>query len=137
MLHHFSGDRLHDFEIDVEQVVAAHAGLARQARRDDHDVGVGAFGVVAGADDARVAAPHRARLEHVERDARRLLVRDVDDDDVRELFVGDSPGHRGAHVARAADHCHFAIHACLLNSTRTSFITKGTKEKNEGHETLF
>src|SRR2546430_8986247 len=52
-----------DLEIDVEQVVAAHAGLAWQARRDDHDVGVGAFGVVAGADDARVIGTGDYRSE--------------------------------------------------------------------------
>ena len=40
-------DRLHHLEIDAEQVVAAHAGLARHAGGDDDDVGAGDGGVVA------------------------------------------------------------------------------------------
>ena len=48
------GDRLHDPEVDVEQVVAAHAGLARHAGRNHHDVGVGGLRVVRAADDATV-----------------------------------------------------------------------------------
>src|SRR5262249_8994072 len=63
----------------------------------------------------------RARLEHVERDSRRLLIRDIDDDDVRKLFFRDAPRHRGAHVARAADYSHFAIHLSkLLRSAKAS-----------------
>ena len=105
------GDLLHDLVVHVQQIVAAHAGLARHARRDDDDVGVGAVGVVAGAHDARVRAVDRARLEHVERDARRLLIGDVDDDDVGQLLVGDTARHRRAHIACAADDRNFAIHS--------------------------
>ena len=32
-------DLLHDFQIDAEKIVAAHAGLARNAGGDDADVG--------------------------------------------------------------------------------------------------
>ena len=38
--------------VRVQQVVAAHARLARDAGGDDDDVGLGGFGVVVGADDA-------------------------------------------------------------------------------------
>ena len=34
-------DRLHDLEVDAEQIVAAHARLARHAGGDDADVGAG------------------------------------------------------------------------------------------------
>jgi hypothetical protein len=34
-------DRLHDLEVDAEQVVAAHARLARHAGGDDDHVGAG------------------------------------------------------------------------------------------------
>ena len=40
-----------------------------------------------------------------------LLIGDVDDDDVGQLLVGDAAGDRRADVARAAHHCHFAIHS--------------------------
>ncbi len=51
VLHHFADHIAHDLEIGVEQIVAAHAGLARNARRDDHDVGVRGVGVIVGAED--------------------------------------------------------------------------------------
>ena len=75
VLHDLLGHRLHDLVVDLQQVVAAHARLARHARRDDDDVGVGGGGVVARADQARVRPVDRARLEDVERDARGLLGR--------------------------------------------------------------
>ena len=48
---------------------------------------------------------------HVERDALRLLVGDVDDDDVGQLLVGDRARHRRADVAGAPDDRDFSIHA--------------------------
>ena len=67
--------------------------------------------------DARGRAFDRARLVDVERDARRLGLGDVDDDDVGELLLRDRARHRGADIACAADHRHFSIHAvCLLPS---------------------
>ena len=47
-------DRLHDLQIDAEQVVAAHARLARHAGGDDADVGAGDVGIV-------VACPSASR----------------------------------------------------------------------------
>ena len=40
----------HDLEIGVQQVIAAHARLARNAGSNDHDVGVGRGRVVVGAE---------------------------------------------------------------------------------------
>ena len=40
---------LHDLEVDLDQVVAAHAGLARHAGGDDHDIGVLELGIFVGA----------------------------------------------------------------------------------------
>ncbi len=39
-------DRFHDFEIDAEKIVAAHARLARHAGGDDHDIGAGNRAVI-------------------------------------------------------------------------------------------
>src|SRR3712207_8531882 len=52
----FRSHGLHDLEVDADEVVAAHAGLARHAGRHDHHVG---------ARDGRVVA--RARELGVER----------------------------------------------------------------------
>ena len=42
-------DLLHDLEVDADQVVAAHAGLARHAGGDDADVGALDVGIGVGA----------------------------------------------------------------------------------------
>ena len=55
-------DRLHHLQVDAEQVVAAHAGLARDAGGDDDDVRAGDVGIIVGAGDRRVEAFDRAAL---------------------------------------------------------------------------
>ena len=67
-------------------------------------------GVVGRADQPRVRPVDRTRLKDVERDALRLLRRDVDDDDVGQFLDGDGARHRRADVAGASYDCHFAIH---------------------------
>ena len=62
-LTHYIG---HDFVVRLQQIVAAHARLARNAGRDHHDVGVRRIGIVVGADDAgspssRSASPPAGR----------------------------------------------------------------------------
>ena len=70
------------------------------------------------ADHARVRSDDRTRLVDVERDARGLLLGDVDDDDVGQLLLRDRASHRHADVAGATYHCHFAIHAFLVSLSR-------------------
>ena len=67
---------------------------------DDDDLGVRRVGIVAGPHHARVGPVDRARLEHVERDARCFLIGDVDHDDVGQLFVRHPARHSGADVPR-------------------------------------
>jgi hypothetical protein len=52
----------------------------------------------------------RTGLEHVQGNAGRLLISDVDDDDVGQFLVRDRPGHRGADGASSSHHCHFSVH---------------------------
>ncbi len=72
--------------IDLDQIVAAHPGLARDAGGDDHDIGVGNLGVVVGAVDYRVVVLDRRALDDIERLALRHTLDDVDERDVAELF---------------------------------------------------
>src|SRR3546814_4869044 len=60
-------DGLHHFQIDAEQVVAAHPRLAGDPGGDDDDVGAGDVGIIIGAGDLRVKALNRADLRQVER----------------------------------------------------------------------
>ena len=55
-------DLLHHLEVDAEQVVAAHAGLARHAGGDDADIGAGDRLVVVGAREAGIEAARPARI---------------------------------------------------------------------------
>jgi hypothetical protein len=108
------GDRLHDLEIDVEQIIAAHPGLARDTGRDHDHIGAsGLFpALLRGADahDARVGGFDRTRLEHVERHPLRFGLGDVDNHDVRQLPVGNRPRNRRADSARATDDGDFSVH---------------------------
>jgi hypothetical protein len=106
---------LHDVVVRLQQVVAAHAGLARDAGRDHDHVGARGVGVVVGADHARVGALDRRRLHDVEALALGHALDDVDQDDVGQLAVGDTLGQRRPHVA-AAHHRHFSVHGFLLMS---------------------
>jgi hypothetical protein len=57
----------HDLQVGVEQVLARHARLARDAGGDDDDVGAGQVVVVRGAGDQGVVALDGRHLLHVER----------------------------------------------------------------------
>ena len=94
-------DRLHDLEVDADEVVAAHAGLARHAGRDDDDVGAFDRRIVVGADVLGVEALDRRGLGDVERLALRDAFRDVEEDDVAEFLQADEMGERAADLSGA------------------------------------
>ena len=71
-------DLLHHLEIDAEQIVAAHAGLARHAGGDDADVGALDRVVGVGAGELGVETVDRRRLGDVERLALRDALGDVE-----------------------------------------------------------
>ena len=79
-------DLLHHLEIDAEQIVAAHAGLARHAGGDDADSGALHRLVGIGAGEAGVEAVDRRGFGEVERLALGNALRDVEQDDVAELL---------------------------------------------------
>ena len=105
----FVHDVGHDLEVGVEQVVAAHAGLAGDAGGDDDDVGVGGVGVVVGAGDVAVALLDGHGLEEVEPLALRHAFDDVDEDDVGE-FLGRDPVSGGCTDVAGAYDCDFLTH---------------------------
>ena len=109
-------DGLHDLGIDADQVVAAHARLARHARRDDHDVGARDVGVVRRTFVGGVEAFDRGRLGDVQRlalgDA--LGVRNVEQDDVTEFLDPGEQRQRAADLTRADQRDFIASHAEFL-----------------------
>ena len=97
-------DLLHDVGVSADQVVAAHAGLARDPRRNDHELAPRRRGVVVGADHARVESFDRRRLPLVEGFALGHALDHVDEDDAPgELLFGQALGGGGADVAGADD----------------------------------
>ena len=60
-------DRLHDLGVDADQVVAAHARLARHAGGDDHDIGAGDRRIIRCAGQIGVEAFDRRGLGEVQR----------------------------------------------------------------------
>ena len=79
-------DRLHHLEVDADQVVAAHARLARDTGGDDDHVGAGDVGIIVRPGDPGVEALDRAALRNVERLALRHAFDHVEQDDVAKLF---------------------------------------------------
>ncbi len=96
-------DAAHDAGVLGEQVVAAHARLARQPGRDDDDVRAGRVGVVIRADDLHVVAHDRRRLGQVERLALGQTLDDVDQHHVGQAPLGDALRDGGADIAGADD----------------------------------
>src|SRR6185436_5296652 len=90
-----------DGQVGGHEVVAALAGLAGDARRDDQDVGAGAVGPARRARDVRVIAEDGAVLLEVERLPLRVVrfLRDVEEDDVAELLPGEEGGELAADIS--------------------------------------
>ena len=107
-------DRRHHLEIDAEQIVAAHARLARHAGGDDHDIGARDVGVGVGALELRVEAFDRAGLGDVERLALRQALHDVEQHDVAQLLQGDEMGERAADLSAADQRDFLAGHEGVL-----------------------
>src|SRR5207253_10796587 len=92
-----AGDVADDLGVDLQQVHAAHAGLAGQAGGDHADVGAGGGVIGVAADDAGLEALDRPALHHVQGQALRLVLDDVDHHDlVDDVGFGDAQGGGGA-----------------------------------------
>ena len=94
-------DRLHDLCVRADQVVAAHARLARHPGGDDHDVRAGDRRIVRRAGVIGVEAHDRRGLGDVERLAAGHAVYDVEQDDVAQFLEAGEQGQRAADLAGA------------------------------------
>ena len=101
MLADARADRLHHLEVDFEQVVAAHSGLARHPCGHDADAGAGDVGVVLRSLERGVEALHGTGLGEVEGLALGDSLGDVEQDDVAKLPDGGEMGERAADLSGA------------------------------------
>src|SRR6185312_1897579 len=130
MLNNFADYIFHDFVVRVQQVIAAHTGLARNSGGDNDDVGVGGVGVIVGAEDVGIALLDRHGLEQVEGFALRHAFNDVDEDDVGEFFGGDPVGGCRADVSRTYD-AYFLSHEFSFSERSRAFNRRGRGEEPE------
>ena len=92
-----------DVGIRLQQVVAAHAGLSRQAGRDDHDVRIRRFLVRIRTDELYVKAVDRRGLREIQGLALRRALDDIDQHHVRQLFARDPMRRRRPDIAGTDD----------------------------------
>ena len=114
MLTNAFADRLHHLQIDAEQIVAAHAGLAGDSGGDDAHVGALDVGIIRRALQLGVEVVDRPGLGDVERLALGHPLDDVEQDDVAEL------AHGGEVSEGSADHSG-ADEGDLLSSHEAAF----------------
>ena len=93
--------RFHDLQVDAQQVVTAHTGLACHPGGDDADIGARNIGVVLGARQGGVEALGRARFGDVERFALGEALCNVKEDNVPQFFQRGEMGERAADIACA------------------------------------
>ena len=99
----FARHAAHDLQVRPEKILSAHPRLPRDAGGDDDDVRVLQVVVVRRAHQAGVEALDRRHLLHVEGLAlgHALRLRDVEQDDVAQLFLCREEGEVAADLAGA------------------------------------
>lgn len=85
-------DRFHHLQVDADQVVAAHAGLAGNARGDDADIRILDGGIVVRAGDGDVLAEDRRGLVDIQRLALGNALGDIEQDDVAQFLARRNMG---------------------------------------------
>ena len=90
-----------DLGVGADEIVAAHAGLAREAGGDDHDIGAGDDGVVVATGELGVEALDRRGLGDVERLPLRNAVDDIEEHDVAQLLEARQQSKRAADLPGA------------------------------------
>src|SRR6202167_1976900 len=101
--HHLAHHLRHDLVVGVQQVIAAHPGLAGDAGGNDHDVGVYRVRVVIGPDYVHVAPLYGQRFQQVETLALGHALYYVDQHDVSQFLGRDPVGRGRTHVPCSYD----------------------------------
>ena len=89
---------LHHFEVDADEVIAAHPRLARNTGGNDHNIAACDIGVIIGALKVAVKAINGGSLRQIERLTSGHSLGDIEQDNIAHLF------HRSEVSQSAADH---------------------------------
>ncbi len=103
-------DLAHHLDVDAQQVVAAHAGLAGNTGSHDDHVGTGDIGVVGGAGHGGIEPLDGRTLGQIKALARAQSVNNVKDDDVAQFLHRRQMRQRAANVAAADQRNLFPRH---------------------------
>ncbi len=121
--------RLHDLDVDAQQVVAAHARLPRDACGHDDDVCASDIGIVLGAGEAHVEAVNRRGFGQVQRLALRQPLDNVEDHNITKLLQRSQMRQRPTDIATTNQcdflACHFADSFQAERRRRTGHRSSG------------
>jgi hypothetical protein len=106
MLLNTVGDGVENFAIGAEQIVTAHARLARDARRHNANIGACDIFVFICAEDVAVKTFHGAGVRQIQRFPLRQPINDVEHDHVAEPLQQRQMSHRAADIT-GSDQCYF------------------------------
>jgi hypothetical protein len=109
MFHRLADDVIHDAVVGLEQVIAAHAGLAGDAGGNHDDVGVRRVSIVLRAKNVGIPLLNGHGFQQIQTFALRHAVNDVDEHDIGEFFGGNPVSCCRAHVSRT-DNRYFPTH---------------------------
>ncbi len=101
MLRNIFRDALHHFVVGEQQIVAAHARLARQTGGDHHHIGVRRRLIIVSAGDRHIVAFDGPHLEHVQALALRHAFHHVDQNHIAQFFHGEINGAARANISSA------------------------------------
>ena len=126
VLHDLLGDALDDVVVRLQEIVAAHAGLARNACRDHHDVRICRVPVFVRARYAGVVAFNGCGLCQIQSLALRDPGNDIHQDNVSELLVHNALGCSRTNVARANNRYLASCHSLSLKTSMKSLNSAST-----------
>ncbi len=93
--------RFHDLEVDPQEIIAAHAGFARDACGDDADIGPRDIGIGLRAPERGVEPFGRAGFRDIESLALGGAFGDVEQDDIAQFLERGEMGERAADLSGA------------------------------------
>ena len=102
-----SADRFHDLEVEAEQIVAAHPGLAWHPGCDDDNIGASDRFIVIRPSERRIETIDRTRLCKIQRLALRRPFHDIEEQDIAQLFQRCEMG-QGSFDLSGSDQCDLA-----------------------------
>ena len=94
-------NRFHHFQVDAQQVIAAHPRFARYSGGDDADIGAADKGIVVGARHVGIKARNRARLRDIQRFALGGAFGNVEHHHIAKLFQRNQMGKGTADLSCA------------------------------------